>query len=73
MKKKYKYLDKYERKIIAFLYSFGDKISTRAISKKVEIHWTTAKRSLESLKEKGVIKKFSMGNKILWKMNPLRT
>ncbi len=72
MSQEYKYLNKYERKIIVLLYSLGNEISTRTIAKMLEIHWTTAKKSLESLEKKEVIKRIVMGNKILWKMNPIR-
>ena len=68
----YKYLDKYERKIIAFLDSRRTEISTREIANSLGIHWTTAKKSLESLEKKEVIKRIVMGNKILWKMYPIR-
>lgn len=68
MEKEYKHLDKYEVKIIAFLDAFGDKISTRDIANSLGIHWATAKKSLESLREKGVISRETMGNRTLWEL-----
>lgn len=69
MSEEYKYLNKYEKKIILFLHSFKDDFSTRTISNMLKIHWTTTKKSLESLEKKEVVERIVMGNKILWKMN----
>ncbi len=71
MNYEYKHLDKYERKIILFLYSLGEMVSTRAIANKLDIHWSTAKKSLKSLEEKGVVRKISMANKKLWSLSKI--
>jgi len=72
MIEEYKYLNKHERKIIILLHSLGNEFSTRTIANLLEMHWITAKKNLESLEKKDVVKRIVMGNKILWKMYPVR-
>lgn len=71
MNYEYKHLNKYEKRIILFLNSYGE-ASTRKIARLLSIHWTTTKNNMKSLEDKRVVKKIVMGNKILWKLNLIK-
>ena len=63
-------VNNYEKEIVIFIYRLGKRVSTRTIAKDVGIHWTTAKKNLESLKKKNIVKKYSLSNRTLWDISP---
>jgi hypothetical protein len=69
MSDEYKYINEYERKIIVFLFLSKSSFSTRTIAQLLVMHWNTAIKCLNDLREKNVVTKLTMGNKILWKLN----
>ncbi len=66
----FKYFDKHERKILELLYRARIKMSPLAISKRLNMHWTTVQEALKRLEIRGyVIRTDKMPNKVLWQFN----
>ena len=65
----FKYFNKHERKILDLLYRARIKMSPLAISKRLNMHWTTVQEALKRLEVRGYVIRTEMSNKTLWQFN----